>query len=122
MLKGIRGAARAAANNRGEISKATRRLLRAIMSANRLRADAITAAFFTMTADLTAETPARAARDMGWTHVPMLCSTEPMIDGAMDRVIRALLLVETTRKRESIRHQYLGEAEKLRPDLARRTR
>ena len=78
------------------------------------------AAFFTLTPDLNADFPAYAARDMGWTSVPMMCGSELGVPGGMKRVIRVMLLVNTSRPQKSIRHQYLGDTRRLRPDLAKR--
>jgi len=56
-VRGIRGAARAAANSREEIFRSTQEVLRAIVEANRVRPDTVGAALFTMTPDLTAGSP-----------------------------------------------------------------
>lgn len=116
-VRGIRGAVRVAANERQEIFDRTRELLGAMAKANALRPDDIGAAFFTLTPDLNADFPAHAARDLGWTHVPMICSTEVGVPGTMDRVVRVLLLVNTDVSPREVRHQYLGGAQGLRPDL-----
>ena len=72
---------------------------------------------FTVTDDLRAEFPARAARELGWTDVPLLCTVEIPVPGALRRCIRVLMHVETDRPRGAIRHVYLGDARGLRPDL-----
>jgi chorismate mutase len=76
----------------------------------------VISALFTVTPDLVSEFPARAAREIGWTDVAMLCSTEIPVPGSIDRVIRVLLHVDTTVNRP-VRHVYLNGAEELRPDL-----
>ena len=45
---------------------------------------------FTSTDDLDAEFPAVAARELGLDEVPLLCSREIDVPGAMERVIRVL--------------------------------
>jgi chorismate mutase len=50
----------------------TRELLAAIARANGIAAEDVASAFFTSTADLRSAFPARAARDLGWTDVPLL--------------------------------------------------
>jgi len=75
-------------------------------------------AFFTMTPDLRSEFPARAARDLGWDDVPMLCTTEVDVRGALPRCIRALVHASSDRPRGDVRHVYLRGAHVLRPDLA----
>ncbi|MEK7866273.1 MAG: chorismate mutase, partial [Planctomycetota bacterium] len=69
------------------------------------------------TPDLDADFPARAARQMGWASVPLLCAQEIAVPGAPPRIVRVLLLVNTDLAQEDVRHVYLGEAKKLRPDL-----
>lgn len=118
-IRGVRGAVRVAANTREEIFSRTQELLRRMVEANGLRPDDIAAAFFTMTPDLDADFPAHAAREIGWTTVPMICASEVAVRGAMDRLVRVMLLVNTARTAAAVRHQYLGEAACLRPDLAK---
>ena len=72
---------------------------------------------FTATPDLTAEFPAYAARQMGLTDVPLLCTTEIAVPGAMPRVLRLLAHVELDKPRSAIHHVYLRGAAALRTDL-----
>lgn len=117
-LRGIRGAVQPPKNTRDAIRRSTTELLETVIASNRLRPDDVAAAFFTVTDDLSADFPAAAARELGWTTVPMLCNREIAVPGALPRVIRLLLLVNTHRSAKSIRHIYLGETQCLRPDLA----
>ena len=73
---------------------------------------------FTVTRDLTSEFPARAARELGWTDVPLLCLSEIDVPGSLRRCIRVLVHVEFGRPRGGGRHIYLRDATRLRPDLA----
>jgi len=118
-VRGIRGATNVAENTREEIFAKTRELLEAMIRANRVKADDVAAAFFTMTPDLDADFPAYVARDMGWKHVPMMCASELGVPGGMKKVVRIMLLVNTNVPPEKIRHQYLGDTPCLRPDLAK---
>ena len=118
-IRGIRGAIDLKRNSRKEIQNCTQELLQAMVSRNRIKPENIAAAFFTATPDLTADFPAYAARNLGWSNVPMMCNQELDVRGGMKRVIRILLLVNTTLSQKAIRHQYLGETSCLRPDLAR---
>jgi chorismate mutase len=54
---------------------------------------------------------------MGMTDVPLLCSTEIAVPGAMPRVLRLLAHVETDRTRAQMAHPYLRGAAALRRDL-----
>ena len=117
-VRGIRGATTAAANTREAILEATAELVEAVVRANGLRREDIASAFFTTTADLNAEYPAVAAREAGWTDVPLLCGHEMSVPGGLPRCLRLLLHVNTDKPPSAIRHVYLREAAALRPDLA----
>jgi len=117
MTRGIRGAVRVDGNTRESIFKATQRLLEAVVAANGVVPDDIVSVFFTATADIDADYPAYAAREMGWVTVPLLCAHEMKVPGSMGRVIRVLIHVNTEKTQKEIVHQYLGETAKLRPDL-----
>lgn len=116
-VRGIRGAIDVETNTRDAITAATTRLLAEMCAANGLRPHDIISAFFTQTTDLDAEFPAAAARALGWVDVPLLDAQELEIPGAMPRVVRVLLHVETPLARAAIRHVYLDGAAALRPDL-----
>jgi chorismate mutase len=115
-LRGVRGATRPANADPDAIRSATRDLLHEILRRNSVAPAAVVSAVFTVTSDLTTEFPARAAREIGWNDVAMLCCTEIPVPGAMDRVIRVLVHVELPAN-SSARHVYLNGAEDLRPDL-----
>ena len=117
-VRGIRGAIDVARNEREEILSRTGELLRALVKANRVKADDVAAAIFSLTPDLDAEFPAIAARRMGWTDVPLMCAAELDVPRGMKKVIRILLLVNTNITPRKIKHQYLGKTPALRPDLA----
>lgn len=115
-VRGIRGATTADGDTRDAILAATRELLAAIVSANGIDPHEIASAVFTTTPDLTAEYPARAARDMGWSEVPLLGATEMSVPGGLPRCIRVLLHVNTRRPSSRMKHIYLRGARALRPD------
>jgi len=114
----IRGAITVAADEPCLVWAATRALLAAIVERNGLHPDDIISVLFTVTADLTSAFPARAACQMGWTQVPLLCALEIPVPGALPRCVRVLLHAATDRPRASIAHPYLGDAVTLRPDLS----
>ncbi len=116
--RGIRGATTVAANQPDLILAATRELLEAILDANPgMCPGDIASAFFTVTDDLRATFPAQAAREMGWSQVPMMCACEIPVPGSLSRVIRVMVHWNTERAQDEIVHVYLREAVKLRPDL-----
>jgi len=117
--RGVRGATTVANNTTESILSATRDLLQEMTDANGIDVPDIGAVIFTVTPDLDATFPARAARLMGWTHVPLLDGCEVPVDGSLERCIRVLLLWNTERSQQEIMHVYQGNARSLRPDLAR---
>lgn len=116
--RGVRGATTATGNTEAEILTATRELLACIVEANAMRPDEIASAFFTVTPDLTAAFPARAARDLGWRHVALLDAQEIPVPGSLSRCVRVLIHWNTNTPQAQIRHIYLRGAASLRPDLA----
>lgn len=116
--RGIRGAVGVEANEAGAIAAATRELLQRIVAANSVSVEDVAAVLFTATPDLDAAYPARAARDMGWTNVPLLCAQEMAVTGSLPRCVRVLVLWNTDLPPDRVRHVYLGRARALRLDLA----
>ena len=116
--RGVRGAITIERNDAGEIVAATRRLLEQIVAANEMQPAQIASVIFTATPDVDAAYPARAARELGWLHVPLLCMQEMAVPGSLPLCIRVLVHWNTTRAAEEITHIYLGRAQALRPDLA----
>jgi chorismate mutase len=117
-IRGIRGAAVAGEDSPQEVLRVTRELLEGILAANpTLQADDLASALFTVTDDLTSAYPARAAREMGWTHVPLMCALEIPVPGSLPHCIRVLLHWNTDLPQNQIQHVYLGAAASLRPDL-----
>jgi chorismate mutase len=115
--RGIRGAVSSQGDAPEAILEATRELLQAILAANPgLETEAIGSIFFTVTDDLSAVHPALAARQLGWTDVPLLCAREIPVPGSLPRIIRVLLHWNTEVPQGAIRHVYMGTAAALRPD------
>lgn len=115
-FRAIRGATRPTGSDPESIRAATRELLGEILRRNAVELEAVASAIFTVTSDLTSEFPARAAREIGWNDVAMLCCTEIPVPAAMDRVVRVLVHAELPAN-SLPRHVYLNGAEDLRPDL-----
>jgi chorismate mutase len=117
-VRGIRGATVVTGDELDVIITGTQELLAAIIESNPdLRPEDIASAIFTVTDDLSAEYPAKAARQMGWNEVPMLCAREIPVPGSLPACIRVLLLWNTDRLQSQVHHVYLGQAANLRPDL-----
>lgn len=117
-LQGIRGATTVARNETAEILAATDELLRTLIEANGLEPDDIVSALFTVTRDLDAAFPARAAEEYGWDIVALLHATEIPVPGSLPKCIRLLVHAYTRRSRAEIKHCYLRGATVLRPDRA----
>ncbi len=116
-LRGVRGAIVVEENSAEAILAGTSRLLRAMLSANpSLSAEEVASCFFTVTPDLTAEYPAKAARQLGWTEVPLICAQEMAVPHGLKRCVRILIHWNTDLNPAQIEHVYLGEAAKLRPE------
>lgn len=116
ICRGIRGATTAGANTAEDILEATQELVEVLIELNDLHTEDIASAIFTTTPDLTAMFPAAAARSFGWTEVPMMCSHEMSVPGALENAVRVLVQVNTTRSASEIRHVYLKGAKQLRPE------
>jgi chorismate mutase len=115
-LRGIRGATVAESNTSPAILTATTELLREMMRANSVDPADIASIFFSVTSDLNAEFPAKAARELELTNTALFCLTEIPVPGSLDRCLRILIHFNTDKPQAQIRHIYLGEAIQLRPD------
>lgn len=117
--RGIRGATTVTADERDLILEAARELLEKILAANpALRTEDIASALFTVSDDLASAFPAEAARQMGWSLVPMVCAKEIPVPNSLPRAVRVLIHWNTDLPQAKIVHIYLRDAVKLRPDLA----
>ena len=116
-VRAIRGAIQVDANERDEILKGASELVTEVLHRNDVDPADLISIVFTATPDLNAEFPAYAARLLGLTDVPLLCTTEIAVPGSMPRVLRLLAHVETPLTRAQIRHVYLRGASALRTDL-----
>jgi chorismate mutase len=116
-LCALRGATTVESDSPEQIAAATTELLNELTSRNGLVPSDIISAIFTVTPDIVSDFPARAARNLGWDEVSLLCTNEIPVTGALEHCIRVLIHAETTRDRSSIRHVYLRGARTLRPDL-----
>lgn len=117
-VRAIRGAVQLDVDERDHLLGATRELVSAVMAANELTPEDLISIVFTATPDLTSEFPAVAAREVGLGSVPLLCTVEIDVPGALPRVVRLMAHAETDRPREQVQHVYLGGAVALRRDIA----
>ena len=117
-VRAIRGAIQLEANERDEILAGAAELVTEVMTRNNLRQGDVISVIFSATADLNAEFPALAARKLGFQDVPLLCCAEIDVPGAMPRVVRLMMHVETATPRSQLQHAYLRGAAALRLDIA----
>ena len=114
LVWGIRGATTVAADVPELIDEAVVELLAELLEQNGLTPEDCISILFTATVDLVSTFPATAARRAGFGEVPLI-----PVPGSMERCIRVLLHVHTTRERSDLHHVYLREAKGLRDDLPR---
>lgn len=116
-LVAMRGATTVEEDTREQILERTSELLTVMISRNEVSPDDIVDIIFTATSDLSADFPAVAARQLGLSRIPLLCSQEIDVDDSIGLCIRVLMHAYSTRTRDEIRHVYLHEARQLRTDL-----
>jgi chorismate mutase len=85
MVRGIRGAITISEDTPEEVIQATQEMLTALMQKNDFALEDIVSAIFTVTPDIVSAFPALSARMMGWTQVPLMCSQEIPVPGALPR-------------------------------------
>jgi chorismate mutase len=120
-VRGVRGATTVTRNAKDEILEATKELLGVMVEANDINPEDLASAWLTTTSDVYAEFPAVAARQIGWTFVPLMQSHEMSVPGMLPLCIRVLLHWNTEKGIHDILHVYLREATRLRPDLSSAT-
>lgn len=117
-VRGIRGATVVDEDNPETILEGTKELLTAILTDNPdIKINDIASVIFTVTDDLKSTYPAKAARQLGWEFVPLLCTREIPVPGGLKKCIRVLLHWNTKVTAPEVNHVYLGKASILRPDL-----
>jgi chorismate mutase len=117
-VRAVRGATQLESDTRDHMLDRVAEMVLDVMEANELSVDDFISIIFTATSDLHSEFPAYAARQLGFSDVPLICARELEIDASMPRIVRMMAHVETERTRKDITHVYLHGAAALRRDLA----
>ena len=118
-VRGVKGATTTTGTTAEDVLAATAQLLNVLIKENGIDQDDVAAVQFTTSPDLVAEFPAVAARGrIGWNDVPLMCGHEMARPGALAQCIRILILWNTDKAQNEVKHAYLNEAAKLRPDLS----
>ncbi|HET7196170.1 MAG TPA: chorismate mutase [Nocardioides sp.] len=118
-VRAVRGATQLEVDDRDHMLDRVAEMVLDVMHSNGLEVDDFISVIFTATADLVAEFPAYAARQLGFGEVPLICARELEIEGSMPRVVRMLAHVESDLPKRDITHCYLHGAATLRKDLTR---
>ncbi|UKI41150.1 MAG: chorismate mutase [Candidatus Melainabacteria bacterium] len=93
-------------------------LISQMISQNDVKAQDISHCIFTMTKDLDAAYPAKFVRDeLNFKYVPLLCFNELDIKNSLKMCLRILIVINTNKPQDAIKHVYLEGAKILRPDL-----
>ncbi len=117
-VRAVRGATQLERDEPAHMHERVAELVRLILECNQLKSEDLISIWFTATEDLHSDYPAYAARQMGFTDVPLMCTREMDVDGGMSRVVRVMAHVETDLSRADITHVYLHGAAVLRRDLS----
>lgn len=118
-VRALRGATTVRENSREAIAEAVTELMSIIETQNRLDTDEIVSVTFSVTSDIDAIFPAAIARRrQGWEDVPLLDVQHMKVANSLQKCIRVLIHLNTPLPKNRLRHVYLKEAAKLRPDLA----
>ena len=119
MVRGVKGATTTEGTSVEDVLTATEELLRALVDENGIEQDDIAAIQFTTSPDLVAVYPAVVARErLGWNDVPLMCGHEMAPPGALTRCIRILILWNTEKAQNEVKHAYMNGAARLRPDFS----
>lgn len=113
----IRGATTIRENTEEEIINETKKLLEKIISENKLKKNNVVSIIFSSTKDITKAYPARAARNLGFTDIGLMCFQEMFVEDSLKLCIRVMIFYNSESSREKYRHIYLNQAKNLRPDL-----
>ena len=120
LVRGIRGAITVDKNEPTEIIVRTRELLVTMVKANHIQTEDIASVTFSSTADLNSAFPAVAARNLGWTEVPLFGTLEIDSPNGLPMCVRVLILLNTELPQSEIIHSYLRGAAVLRQDYMKK--
>ncbi|MEK4485379.1 chorismate mutase [Psychrobacillus sp. FSL H8-0484] len=120
MIRGVRGAITVTEDSNDQVLQETVRLVQEMIKANDLDPETVASVIISTTTDITSAFPARAVRGLeGWSYVPVMCTHEMNVPGALEKCIRLLMHVNTEKAQHDIQHIYLNNAVQLRPDLVK---
>ena len=116
--RGIRGAITIEQDTKEQMEKATVELYSKIIEANEVKTEDISHIIFTLTKDLKCAFPAKFLREnFDIPFVPMMCFNELDVETSLEKCLRILIVVNTNKRQDEIKHIYLGGAKVLRAYL-----
>ena len=115
----VRGATTVNENTEEAILASTQEMLMEMIATNKIDHSEISAIFFTATKDLDNAYPARAAREMGFTDIALMCMQEMNVADSLPMCIRVMIMWNTHKELDELIHIYLRGAKILRPDIVK---
>ena len=117
-VRAFRGATQLQSDSKEEMADAVCEMLSLIFSSNEIAHEDLISILFTATPDLVSDFPAAAARNLDLGNIPLICSVEIAVEGALARVVRAMVHAYSPLHHSDVKHIYLRGAQALRRDLA----
>lgn len=122
MTRGMRGATTVTKNEENEILNNTKLLFEEMVEKNDVKPESVSHIFVSATKDINDCFPAKAIREIeDWTYTPVMCMTEINVPGSLARCIRIMLIANTDKDQQDIKHIFQNDAVQLRPDLIKKT-
>jgi len=117
-IKAVRGAVSVEKDTPENIKEAVNKMVYKLIDENVVSLKKIVTIHFSLTPDLHSMNPAAALRhgEKDFSTVPLFVAQEPVVQNSLPAIIRVLITYKQWGFRKP-RPVYLGEAEKLRPDL-----
>ena len=116
--RGIRGAITVDSDTPESIEKAVIELYSQIVKLNNFSSENISHIIFTLTKDLKSAFPAKFLRqNFDVQYVPLMCFNELDIEPSLKMCLRMLVVINTQKSQQEIKHVYLKGAKVLRPDI-----
>jgi chorismate mutase len=120
MTRGVRGATTVAHNEAELIFTNTKLLVEEMIEKNNITPEIVSHVFISVTNDINAGFPARAVREIpSWSLVPVMCMKEIEVPNSLEKCIRIMMVIQTNKAQDEIKHIFQNDAVQLRPDLIR---
>jgi monofunctional chorismate mutase len=116
-LAAVRGAI-TTENDSFAILNDTKTLLSELFAGNNISNRDVIAIFFSVTRDLDEAYPALAAREMGLVSAALMCFQEQYVKNSLEKCVRVMVQFITDKSQDELKHVYMKEAVRLRPDLS----